>query len=61
MTMTPTAENPPEVSSPKARRRFLIALGLFLIWVTFLIALGMLSATGPGRAATSVEVESSGP
>jgi hypothetical protein len=50
---------PPSTSRDRARRRFLAALGLFLAWVAFLLILGMLSATRPGRVAPSIEVEQS--
>jgi hypothetical protein len=52
---------PTPTSRDRSRRRFLAALGLFLVWVVFLIILGMLSATGPGRLAPLVEVEQAEP
>ncbi len=40
------------------RRRFLAAVALFLAWVVFLLVLGIVSATGPRRSGSSIEVES---
>lgn len=56
-----TTTSPPDVPIPTgraaARRRFLAALGLFIVWAVFLAVLGMLSATGPGHRTPPVEIE----
>jgi hypothetical protein len=61
MTTIQPADVPAQGARIHARWRFLAALGLFFAWVAFLIVLGMLSATGPGRRTPPVEIERSAP
>jgi hypothetical protein len=61
MTTTSPIDHPTPTGRASARRRFLAALGLFIAWVVFLVALGMLSANGPGHRSPPVEIERSAP